>query len=132
MTDKPEEVKEDLIGKTKEEIVNIVKQSIDETNQRNLDLFVKQVNDSLVNIKNGKLNDARMFFIRDHVMYQDKNNTICSKFYETLENGCYLRFKVSLPYNLSFDSIHTILKDRFHTVRLGDNKEEIIFVIRLD
>ena len=126
-----EQPKEDLLGHTKEEIACLVKESVDSTYQRKLDKFIEKVNDSLIDIKDGKLDDSVYFFIRNHVMYQDKSNTVCPKFYQTLENGTYLRFKVAID-DLLFDSIYATLKEKFHAVQLADKKHEVIFVIRIE
>jgi len=126
------EVKEDIIGKNKDEIQNITKEAINAINQKKLEIFLLLVNDSLINIKKGEFEKMRIFIIREHIMYQNAKNPItATKYYETLENGTYLRFKVPIG-DLFFDNIYSALKDKFHSIKLSDCKEEILFVVKID
>ena len=49
----------------------------------------------LFDIKDGKLDNVRVFYVRDHIMYQDSQAIIDETYYQTLENGRYVRFKIS-------------------------------------
>jgi hypothetical protein len=124
---------EETILNTKEEIAEFAKVSLDNEKQRKLEKdlqkLTQEVKSNLFCIKDGNLENTVTFFVHEHVVYNPTTFKLSSTPYESLGNGRYMRFKISLG-NLSFDFVHDKFKDKFHTII--NSSGELLFVIKLD